>query len=374
MSMLVQLGMPRPIKNIRLTTSDRSQLEAWVRAGNTPRKLADRARILLLCEQGMSAAQIAAKIDVSQRTVYTWYRRYETSGIEGLRDRKRPGQPRKLSPAKAKKILKMTVEQIPREATHWSLRLMAQYAGVTVHQVRSVWQAADLKPHRLRNFKISNDPLFAERVQDVVGLYLDPPAPTKAMVLSVDEKTQIQALDRTQPMLPLRPGQAERRTHDYKRHGTRSLYAAFDVATGRVLGRVTRRHRAQEFLAFLRQIDRATPADLDLHLILDNSSTHKTQKVADWLAKRPRFKLHFTPTSASWLNAVEGWFSQLERRSLHRGVFTSVTELRDEIHRYIQVHNRELAKPFKWTKNAETIIEKHERARVKVEAINQTGH
>lgn len=319
----------------------------------------------------MSAEQIAEKVDVTRRTVYKWHRRYEASGLEGLKDGKRPGQPRKLSASKAKKILKMTVEQVPHESTHWSLRLMAQYAKVSVHQVRSVWQAADLKPHRLRTFKISKDPQFAERVQDVVGLYLDPP--TKAMVLSVDEKTQIQALDRTQPMLPLRPGQVERRTHDYKRNGTRSLYAAFDVATGRVLGRVTRRHRAQEFLAFLRQIDRSTPADLDLHLILDNSSTHKTEQVTDWLAKHPRFKLHFTPTSASWLNAVEGWFSQLERRSLHRGVFTNVTELRDEIHRYIQVHNRQLAKPFKWTKNAETIIEKHGRARSKVESINQTG-
>lgn len=347
-------------------------MEARTRAGNTPRKLADRARILLLCDLGMSAAQIAEKIDVSQRTVYTWYRRYETDGVEGLRDRKRPGQPRKLTASKAKEILKMTVEQIPHESTHWSLRLMAKYANVTVHQVRSVWQAADLKPHRLRNFKISKDPQFAERVQDMVGLYLDPP--TKAMVLSVDEKIQIQALDRTQPMLPLRPGQIQRRTHDYKRNGTRSLYAAFDVATGRVLGRVTRRHRAQEFLAFLRQIDRATPADLDLHLILDNSSTHKTEDVTDWLEQHPRFKLHFTPTSASWLNAVESWFSQLERRSLHRGVFTNVTELRDEIHRYIRVHNRELAKPFKWTKNAETIIEKHQRAKSKAETTNRTGH
>lgn len=372
MRSLVDLGMPRPIKTLQLTAPDRSQLEAWIRAGNTPRKLADRARILLLSGEGMSVAQIAAKLDMSQRTVYEWCRRYEASGVAGLRDRRRSGRPRKLAPSKAKKILKMTVEQIPRESTHWSLRLMAQYAGVSVHQVRSVWQAADLKPHRLRNFKISNDPQFADRVQDVVGLYLDPPA--QAMVLSVDEKTQIQALDRTQPMLPLRPGQVERRTHDYKRHGTRSLYAAFDVATGRVLGRVTRRHRAQEFLAFLRQINRSTPTDLDLHLILDNSSTHKTQEVTAWLEKHPRFRLHFTPTSASWLNAVEGWFGQLERRSLHRGVFTSVTELRDEIHRYIQLHNRDLAKPFSWTKSAETIIEKHERARTKVEEITQTGH
>lgn len=340
--------MPRPIKTLKLEDPDREQLRAWVRAGNTPRKLADRARILLLFDDGQSAAQIAERLEVSRRTVYEWCRRYETSGVEGLKDRSRPGQPRKLAPSKAKSILKMTVEQIPHEATHWSLRLMARYAGVSVHQVRSVWKAADLKPHRLRTFKISKDPDFADRVQDVVGLYLDPPA--QAMVLSVDEKTQIQALDRTQPMLPLRPGQVERRTHDYKRNGTRSLYAAFDVATGRVLGRVTRRHRAREFLAFLRQIDESTPADLDLHLILDNSSTHKTDAVADWLDKHPRFHFHFTPTSASWLNAVEGWFSQLERRSLYRGVFTNVTELRDEIHRYIQVHNRELAKPFNWTK------------------------
>ena len=362
--------MPRPIKTLTLTDPDRSQLKAWLRAGNTPRKLADRARILLSFDEGLSAAQIATKMEVSRRTVYEWCRRFEADGLDGLRDRSRPGQPRKLSPSKAKEILEMTVEQIPHESTHWSLRLMARYAGVSVHQVRNVWQAADLKPHRLRTFKISKDPHFADRVQDVVGLYLNPPA--QAMVLSVDEKTQIQALDRTQPMLPLRPGQVERRTHDYKRHGTRSLYAAFDVATGKVLGRVTRRHRAQEFLAFLRQIDRSTPENLDLHLIVDNSSTHKTKAVNSWLEKHPRFHLHFTPTSASWLNAVEGWFSQLERRSLHRGVFTNVTELRDEIHRYIQVHNRKLAKPFRWTKSAETILEKHERARSKVEAINQT--
>lgn len=269
-------------------------------------------------------------------------------------------------------ILKMTVEQIPHEATHWSLRLMAKYAGVTVHQVQQVWKAADLKPHRLKSFKISNDPLFADKVQDVVGLYLDPPQ--NAVVLSVDEKTQIQALDQTQPMLPLKPHQVERRTHDYKRHGTRSLYAAFDIATGEVMGRVTRRHRATEFLAFLRQIDQATAPDLDLHLILENSSTLKTPAVGKWLEKHPRFKLHFTPTSASWLNAVESWFSQLERRALYRGVFTNVTALRDEIHRFIQIHNRELAKPFRWTKAADVIIEGHSRAQEKTIRITQTGH
>lgn len=244
---------------------------------------------------------------------------------------------------------------------------MAKYAGITPWQVQQIWKSADLKPHRLKTFKISNDPQFAEKVVDVVGLYMDPP--DNAMVLSVDEKTQIQALDRTQPMLPLKPGQIERRTHDYKRHGTASLYAAFDIATGKVMGRVTQRHRAKEFLDFLRQINRQTPSHLDLHLILDNASTHKTPEVQRWLEKHPRFKLHFTPTSASWLNAVEGWFGQLERRALYRGVFTSVENLREEIRRYIKAHNQETAKPFQWAKCAEVIINAVNRAK-KVNSAN----
>ena len=240
---------------------------------------------------------------------------------------------------------------------------MAEHAGVTRWQVHQIWKAADLKPHRLRTFKISNDPHFAEKVCDVVGLYMNPP-PDNALVLSVDEKTQIQALDRTQPKLQLRPGQVERQTHDYKRHGTTSLYSAFNTLTGQVIGRVTQRHRAREFLDFLRQIDRETPKDLDLHLILDNSSTHKTPEVKTWLAKHPRFKLHFTPTSASWLNAVEGWFGQLERRALYRGIFTSVGELKSAIKRYIKVHNEKLAKPFRWHKSAESIMTSVARAKL----------
>ncbi|AZE50349.1 Transposase [Pseudomonas chlororaphis] len=239
---------------------------------------------------------------------------------------------------------------------------MAKYAQVSTWQVRQVWAASDLKPHRLKTFKISNDPLFADKVVDVVGLYLNPP--DNALVLSVDEKTQIQALDRTQPMLPLRPGQIERRTHDYKRHGTASLYAAFDILTGKVIGRITQRHRAKEFLAFLQQIDRSTPAELDLHVILDNSSTHKTPAIKPWLEKHPRFKLHFTPTSAAWLNAVEGWFAQLERRALYRGVFTSVAELKTGIRQFIEAHNEHSAKPFKWNKTAETIISSVHKAKL----------
>lgn len=274
----------------------------------------------------------------------------------------------KLTDEKVKEVLRLTVERIPREATHWSIRLMAKAAGITTWQVQQIWQAADLKPHRLKTFKISNDPEFADKVVDVVGLYMNPP--DNAVVLSVDEKTQIQALDRTQPMLPLKAGQVERRTHDYKRHGTTNLYAAFNILTGEVIGRTTTRHRAKEFLDFLRQVERSTPKKLALHLIMDNSSTHKTPDVQKWLERHPRITVHFTPTSASWLNAVESWFSQLERRSIHRGVFTSVKELRAEIHRFISAHNAKSAKPFKWTKNAATILDSVQRAKVAISEQN----
>ncbi|MCP4168483.1 MAG: IS630 family transposase [Chloroflexi bacterium] len=354
--------MARPHSTYSISREDRNELSAWLRASNTRRSLAQRAQILLLSNKGINAEKVADKLGCAIGTVYKWRNRYSTDGLEGLKDLPRSGQPTKLTRETINWVLKTTTERIPKEATHWSIRLMAKYAGISAWQVQQIWKSADLKPHRLKTFKISNDPEFAEKVVDVVGLYMNPP--DNAMVLSVDEKTQIQALDRTQPMLPLKPGQIERRTHDYKRHGTASLYAAFDIATGEVIGRITQRHRAKEFLDFLRQIDRQTPSHLDLHLILDNSSTHKTEQVRKWLAEHSRFKLHFTPTSASWLNAVEGWFGQLERRSLYRGVFTSVKELRDEIRRYIQVHNEEIAKPFQWTKRAEVIIEAVNRTKI----------
>ncbi len=347
--------MSRTHEKYELKGGDRQALEALLRSSKAAQSLVLRARIVLLCGAGKTAEEVATLLSTSKLTVYKWRNRFRTSGLDGLQDLPRSGQPRKLTTAKVEEVLTLTVERIPCEATHWSVRLMAKAAGITVWQVRQIWKASDLKPHRLKTFKISNDPAFAEKVIDVVGLYMNPP--DNAMVLSVDEKTQIQALDRTQPMLQLRPGQIERRTHDYKRNGTTSLYAAFDILTGKVIGRTTKRHRAKEFLDFLRQIDRSTPGELELHLILDNSSTHKTPEVKAWIAKHPRFILHFTPTSASWLNAVEGWFSQLERRSLYRGVFTSIKELRNEIHRFITVHNAESAKPFKWTKSANVIIE-----------------
>lgn len=247
--------MPKPSKAFSISRAERAELQHWRRVRNTPHSLAQRAQLILLLAEGVAPVEVMATLDVTRPTVFKWRTRFEQGGIDGLLDRPRPGQPRKLTEKKIKEVLRLTVDYIPREATHWSTRLMAKYADVTQYQVREIWKAADLRPHRLKTFKISNDPQFAEKVIDVVGLYMDPP--DNAMVLSVDEKTQIQALDHTQPMLPLRPGQIERRTHDYTRHGTASLYAAFDIASGEIMGRVTRRHRAKEFLAFLRQIDAA---------------------------------------------------------------------------------------------------------------------
>jgi len=347
-----------------LTVNDQLELESWLRTSTLSQNLVHRARIVLALDAGESAKDVAERLETTTATVFKWRNRYIEQGLGGLQDAPRPGQPRKLNQKKVKSILDDTVKKLPKESNHWSVRLMAEYAGVSRWQVHQIWKAADLKPHRLKTFKISNDPDFAEKVFDVVGLYLNPP--DNALVLSVDEKTQIQALDRTQPKLQLKPGQIERRTHDYKRHGTTSLYAALNILNGEVIGRITQRHRAKEFLDFLRQIDRETPKEQDLHLILDNSSTHKTPEVKAWLEKHPRFKLHFTPTSASWLNAVEGWFGQLERRALYRGIFTSVGELKTAIRRYIKTHNEKLAKPFRWHKSAESIMTSVARAKLSI--------
>jgi len=365
--------MARTHEIYQLEAVDRQALEAICRSSKAAQSLVSRAKIILFTAGGQTPEEVAAALGTTTRAVYRWRKRFKDHGLEGLQDRPRPGQPTKLSEKVVKEVLRLSVKGIPKEATHWSVRLMAKAAGITTWQVRQAWEAADLKPHRLKTFKISNDPEFAEKVIDVVGLYMNPP--DNAVVLSVDEKTQIQALDRTQPMLPLKPGQIERRTHDYKRHGTTSLYAAFDVSSGQVIGRVTKRHRAKEFLDFLRQIDRSTPKELALHIILDNSSTHKTPEVKQWLEKHPRCILHFTPTSASWLNAVESWFGQLERRAIHRGVFASVKELRNEIQRYIRAHNANSAKPFKWTKSANSILDSVNRAKQSLtDTTNQTGH
>lgn len=336
-------------------------LKRWLRSTTLPQGQITRARIILALNRGKTPSEVADEQFVSAKTVHKWRNRFLESGVDGLLDEPRPGRPTTIDKKTIDRVLTLTTQYVPEEATQWSERLMAAHADVTPYQVRKIWKAADLQPHRLKTFKISNDPEFAEKVVDIVGLYLNPP--TNAVVLSVDEKTQIQALNRTQPGLPLSPGNIGSRTHDYQRHGTTGLYAAFNILTGRVIGKVAARTRSKEFLSFLRQIDRRHPKGLDLHIILDNHSAHKTKAVMAWLEARPYVHFHFTPTSASWLNAVEGWFAQLERRALYRGVFTSVADLKDELHRFIGVHNRHLAKPFKWTKDAKSIINAVERAK-----------
>lgn len=346
---------------IQLTETDKSLLTGWLRSTRRPQGQITRGKIVLALNEGVKVGAIARAQRVSAKTVHKWKNRFVSKGIEGLFDQPRSGRPSVIDAKTVKKVLRLTTERIPQEATHWSVALMAAYAGITTWQVRQIWKAADLKPHRIKTFKISNDPAFAEKVVDIVGLYMNPP--DHALVLSVDEKTQIQALDRTQPGLPLSSAHIGSRMHDYKRHGTTSLYAAFNVLTGEVFGKTAQRTRSKEFLAFLKAVEKQSPQDQDLHIILDSLSAHKTQAVMQWLEQHPRIHFHFTPTSASWLNAVEGWFAQLERRALYRGVFTSVKALRQEIDRFIKAHNKHQAKPFRWTKAAGNIIAAVERAK-----------
>lgn len=344
----------RQAKALQLSKKAAATLDQWCRSTTLPHGQIMRAKIILQLAEGMSPSAIAAAQRTTAKTVHRWRNRFEDEGIEGLLERPRSGRPTVIDKKTVDKVIFFTTKRIPEEATHWSIELMARYAEVTPWQVRQIWKAADLRPHRLKTFKISSDPAFADKVVDIVGLYMNPPS--NAVVLSVDEKTQIQALDRTQPGLPLNPSRIGSRTHDYKRHGTAALYAAFNTLTGKVIGKVANKTNGREFLSFLKLLNRRVGADKDLHIILDNLSAHKTPDVREWLEAHPRIHLHFTPTSSSWLNAVEGWFAQLERRALYRGVFTSVPELKAELQRFISAHNAHSAKPFKWTKPAAHII------------------
>jgi transposase len=290
----------------------------------------------------------------TQQTVGKWRSRFMARRLDGLLDEPRPGAPREISDAAVERVLTLTLESTPRDATHWSTRLMARRCGMSQSAVSRIWRAFALQPHRSKTFKLSRDPLFVEKVRDIVGLYLNPP--DRALVLCVDEKAQIQALNRTQPLLPMRPGQVERRTHDYQRHGTTSLFAALNVATGKVIGECHRRHRSVEFRKFLETVDAAVPKNMDVHLILDNYGTHKTLTIRRWLVRHPRYHVHFTPTSASWINLVERWFATLTERQLRRGVHRSTAELEAALRRYLAAHNQ-LAKPFVWTKTADEILE-----------------
>jgi len=345
--------MGRPLPPLHLNQEERETLERWSRRRKTAQALALRARLILACATGKRNGEVAATFHLTRPTVGKWRARFIERRLDGLLDEPRPGAPRQITDADVERVITKTLESTPKEATHWSTRSMARASGLTQSAVSRIWRAFALQPHRTETFKLSKDPLFIEKVRDIVGLYLAPPA--RALVLCVDEKSQIQALDRTQPMLPMRPGQIERRTHDYKRHGTTSLFAALDVKTGKVIGECHRRHRATEFRKFLDTIDAVTPAALELHLILDNYGTHKTPLIQRWLAKRPRFHLHFTPTSASWINMVERWFATLTEKQIRRGIHRSTWELEQAIRAYLK-RNNEQPKPFVWTKTADEIL------------------
>ena len=356
---------------LHVTPADRKRLEALVADRNTPAKVVWRARIILATADGLGTNAIMHRSGKSKPCVWRWQERFAAEGVEGLlRDKTRPSRKPPLSAAIKRKVLAKTARETPPDATHWSVRSMAKAIGISHTSVQRIWREAGLKPHLTRSFKISNDPMFEEKVTDIVGLYMSPP--DKALVLCVDEKSQIQALDRTQPGLPLKKGRAATMTHDYKRHGTTTLFAALDVKSGLVIGECLPRHRAKEFLRFLRRIDRAVKKALDVHLVLDNYGTHKTAEVQAWLAKHPRFHCHFTPTSASWLNLVERFFAEITRKRIRRGAFASVAELEQAIRDYLDHHNAK-PKPFVWTKSAEVILAKEARAKAKLDAI-RTGY
>ncbi len=338
---------------IELTEDELAELEGLARRRKTAQGLARRARIVLLASQGFQNTEIAAQLGSDPNTVGKWRRRFADHRCEGLYDEPRPGTPRKIGDDEIAETIRKTLEETPAEATHWSLRSMARATGYAPSTIHRIWKAFGLQPHRSETFKLSTDPLFVEKVRDIVGLYLTPP--DRALVLCVDEKSQIQALDRTQPLLPMRPGQPERRSHDYTRHGTTSLFAALDTATGKVIGKCYPRHRAAEFLKFLREIEAAVPDDLDIHLVMDNYATHKTPKVKAWLARRPNWHVHFPPTSASWLNQIERWFAELTRKQIQRGVHRSVAELEADIMAFIDAHNDD-PKPYRWVKSADEIL------------------
>jgi transposase len=343
----------RPTAPLVLSLDERTDLERQVRRRRVAHALAERCRIILRCADGLASKAVAAELGVHEHTVGKWRRRFLEDRVDGLLDEARPGRPRTIDDEQVAAVIERTLRSTPPDATHWSIRSMAGATGFSHTTIRRIWTAFGLQPHRSEAFKLSSDPLFVEKVRDIVGLYLSPP--NRALVLSVDEKSQIQALDREQPVLPMMPGMPERRTHAYVRHGTTSLFAALDVASGFVIGKCYKRHRATEFLDFLKQIDTQVPHDLDVHIIMDNYATHKTAAIKRWLARRPHYHVHFTPTSASWINQVERWFAELTRKKLQRGVHTSTDQLEADIRAFIDRHN-ESPKPYRWTKSADEIL------------------
>ena len=343
----------RPRKPLILSSEERERLQSLAHRARSQPLLARRARVVLACAEGLANNAVANRLRCSLGMVGKWRSRFLKTRLEGLYDEPRPGAPRKITDAQVEQIVTQTLENTPRGETHWSTRGLARATGLSRMTISRIWRAFGLQPHRTETFKLSPDPLLIEKVRDIVGLYMNPP--DHALVFCVDEKSQIQALDRTQPLLPMRPGQVERRTHDYQRHGTTSLFAALELKTSREIGQLHRRHRSGEFRQFLDGIEAQVPAGLEVHLILDNYGTHKTALIRNWFAKRPRFHLHFTPTYGSWINLVERWFSEITNKRIRRGAFRSVRELEAAIREYIDVHN-ENPKPFVWTKTADQIL------------------
>jgi putative transposase len=366
--MEVPMAMGRPKAKLVLSAGQREQLESLANSRSLPAGLVTRARIILLSAAGKTNQQIARQLRLSNATVGKWRRRFLEQDVAGLHDELRPGRPRPISDERVAQLVRKTLETKPQDGTHWSVRQMAKQTRLSKSTVHRIWRGFGLEPHRQRHFKLSTDPFFVEKVRDIVGLYLNPP--DNAVVLCVDEKSQIQALERSQPMLPIGLGYVEGVTHDYLRHGTTTLFAALDTAKGTVLTQCRKRHRHQEYLDFLREIDKNVPATLDVHIIVDNYATHKHARVKRWLAERPRFQVHFTPTYASWLNQVEIWFNRITQQAIRRGTFRSVRELVEKIDSFVQSSNAS-PHPFAWTATADSIFAKVQRL---CERISGTGH
>jgi transposase len=345
----------RPLPELKLSKEERQQLESILRRRRVAQADAKRAKVIMLAAEGCSNTEILRRTGLSAHTVGKWRRRFLENRLRGLSELPRWGAPRRIGDDQVEKVIRLTLESVPPAATHWSTRKMAQRCGLSRQAVSRIWRAFGLRPHRSEVFTLSEDPYFVDKVRDVVGLYMDPP--DNALVLCVDEKTQVQALERSQPVLPMRPGRVQRHTHDYYRHGTVSLFAALEVATGRIISSTKAKHRSSEFVAFLRQIEREVPADLELHIVLDNYATHKTDAVENWLGQHPRWHLHFIPTHSSWLNQVERFFAKITTERIRRGVFKSVEQLKKAIEQYIAQHNED-PKPFHWTANADLILGK----------------
>ena len=362
------MGIGRPTRPLNMTSEEREKLAMLARRPKTGQAVAMRARIVLGCDEGLSNGAVAKRLQITGATVCKWRERFRVNRLEGLLDEPRPGAPRSITDKKVEAVVTKTLESMPANSTHWSTRLMANKTGLSQTAIVRIWHAFGLQPHRVKNFKFSKDPQFIEKVRDIVGLYMNPP--DHAMVLCIDEKSQVQALNRTQPILPIGPGVPARQSHDYERHGVTSLFAALDVASGVTISNCYRRHRHQEFLRFLSDVDASLPPGLDVHLVMDNYGTHKVKKVRGWLARHPRYHIHFTPTSGSWLNMVERLFAEVTQRCIRRGSHTAVRELEKAMLDYLDRRNRN-PKPFVWKADADLILGKVERL---CQRISDSGH